>query len=175
MISGEAERLTAHAMIEATRFVDALTFRVCAPAPRPAGAALDVAYRFFARTGVAVSAEENENSGCVRFLATMSAAYQPSAIAQRSIDWPWADINEQARADGEALFDVRSKIVEVLRGAGFTGNFDALREDRPPLINAFAPLRPPADDGTWTGREIKSDQDDQPYPFYGRVRVAWKP
>ena len=53
-------------------------------------------------------------------------------------------------------------------------NSPALQPDHPPLVDAYAELqtRPGADQDAPT--QVDSRADDQPFPLYGRVRVAWK-
>jgi len=158
----------------ANRF-DTLDWAVCAPLPRPSGATLSAGWRFTARTGVTISAASDERSGCVRFTATMTAAYAPMALVHADTDWPWAAIDKSASGQIGTI-DVRSTLIATLQQNGFpnASQIPALQPDHPPLIDEYPalPTRAGADADAPTA--IDTGADDQPFPFYGRVRVGWK-
>ncbi len=168
-----ADRLTTHALMTVNR-IENLDWLVCAPLPRPSAAVLDAQWRFTARTGVVVTQQTYEPDGCVRFTATMTAAYVPMPLAHADADWPWAQLSEFASIQLGQSIDVRTAIIQALtpqfRNAA---NVPAFQVDHPPLIDTYPELltRPGADQDFPTAIEIA---DDQPFPLYGRVRVGWK-
>ena len=50
----------------------------------------------------------------------------------------------------------------------------ALQSQNNPLVDAYAPLLPRAGADADSPTAIDTGADDQPFPCYGRVRVAWK-
>jgi len=168
------DRLKTHALMTANRF-DNLDWAVCAPLPRPAGTTLSAGWRFTARSGVTISAAPDEGNGCVRFTATMTAAYAPMALVHAVADWPWAEIDKSASGQIGTI-DVRGALIATLQQSGFpnASQLPALQADHPPLIDAYPalPTRAAADADSPTA--IDAAADDQPFPFYGRVRVGWK-
>jgi hypothetical protein len=167
------DRLTTHALMSANRF-DILDWLVCAPLPRPAGAALDARWRFTARTGVTVNPTTYDAEGCVRFTASMSAAYVPMALTHTDVDWPWAQISEFASNQLGQSIDVRLALIEAAKAVNpNAAAVPALQEDHPPLVDAYPQLLPlpGADQDSPTAIQTS---DDQAFPLYGRVRVGWK-
>jgi hypothetical protein len=73
-----------------------------------------------------------------------------------------------------ATVDVRQKIVDALTALGFAGTPPALQADHPPIIDSYAPLAPRADAAQDSPTLLTPKADDQPFPFYGRVRVYWQ-
>src|SRR5207248_3147705 len=73
------DHLSTHGLMIANRF-DKLDWLVCVPLLRPAGAKLDASWRFTARIVVTIGATKIDSAGCVRFTATMDAAYTPLAL-----------------------------------------------------------------------------------------------
>ncbi|TMA99752.1 MAG: hypothetical protein E6J64_21405 [Deltaproteobacteria bacterium] len=67
-------------------------------------------------------------------------------------------------------------LIATLQQSGFANasQLPALQPDHPPLIDAYPalPTRAAADADSPTA--IDAAADDQPFPFYGRVRVGWK-
>lgn len=168
------QRLSAHALMVANRF-DTLDWAVCAPLPRPAGATLDAHWRFTSRTGVNVSATPLDADGCVRFTATMTAAYTPMPLVHADADWPWDAVSASATSQLGQPIDVRQALIQIASQINpFAGQAPALQPDHPPLVDAYPllPTRAGADADSPTA--IEAGADDQPFPFYGRVRVAWK-
>jgi hypothetical protein len=170
-IATKVERLHTSALMVANRF-QPLHWNVCAPLPRPAGATLDASWRFTTRTGVTVQAMADEAAGCVRFLATMGTDYVPAALQWADTDWPWDQLSSSASGQVGASIDVRQALINAL-GAN-AASAPALQPDHPPRMDAYAALtmRAGADQDTPTA--IDTGADDQPFPFYGRVRVTWK-
>jgi hypothetical protein len=167
-----SQRIEAHALLEATRF-ETLRWQVCAPSPRPAGAGLAYTSRFTARSGVTVSATPSAETGCVRFVATMGAAYRPLAPERRDREYPWDQISRDASGAGTTSIDVRARAVAALRAMGLPVTSVAFEAATAPYIDAYAPpaMRPDAARATPTG--VTAGADDQPFPFYGRVTVRW--
>jgi hypothetical protein len=160
-----------HPMMEANRF-SSLDFFVCAPNPRPAGAKLAATWRFTARTGVSIAADPVDSAGCVRFVATMGADYTPQSLAVKTADWPWQDLNDTASEQAGQPVDVRAAIVNSNPAAA---NAPALQANHPPRVDAYDPLAPLAGAEQDSPTQITTKADSQPFPFYGRVRVAWTP
>lgn len=167
-----SHRIEAHALLEATRF-DTLRWQVCAPSPRPTGAALTYTYRFTARTGVNVTATALADAGCVRFTATMGASYRPLVPARSDREYPWDQISRDAEGAGNTSIDVRERVLAVLRAQGLSTSNVAFDAATAPYIDAYPPLAPRegADRSSPTG--VVTGADDQPFPFYGRVTVRW--
>ena len=167
------DHLEMHALLEELRF-ETLSFSVCAPSPRPAHATVGFTHRFAVRSGITLSATPRQASGCVDYKATMSASYQSAAPARTNRVWPWAEINQQASEESGSSLDVRVRINDALRNRGITSDVPALHEDHPPVIDQYVPLVPRADAALDAPSAIVNGADDQPYPFYGRVRVYWQ-
>jgi hypothetical protein len=167
-------RLTTHALMTANRF-DTLDWAVCAPLPRPAGATLDASWRFTARTGVIVSAAMLDADGCVRFTATMTAAYTPMPLVHADMDWSWGEVSDTASSQLGAPIDVRQTLIQV--ASTFNPNASqapALQPQNPPLVDAYMPLHTRPGAAADSPTAIDTAADDQPFPFYGRVHVGWK-
>lgn len=170
VISG-ADHLLIHPMLEANRF-SSLDFFVCAPNPRPAGAKLTASYRFTARTGVSIDADVDDSAGCVRFLATMGSDYAPQAVTLKTAPWSWNDLNATASQEAGTPVDVRQAIIA---GNPAAANAPALQADHDPQVDTYDPLAPLSGADQESPTQISSKADGQPFPFYGRVRVAWSP
>lgn len=50
----------------------------------------------------------------------------------------------------------------------------ALKPENPPVVDAYTALAPQPDADADAPTAIIEGADDQPFPFYGRVRAAWK-
>lgn len=170
---GNVARLSAHGLIEATAF-DTLTWSVCAPLPRPPGSVLDSSYRFTARTGVDVQAAPDDASGCVQFTAVMSSSYTPMAQTRSDVVWSWEEVSQEASDQAGKTIDIRQKIIDQFTALGFTGDYPALHDDNPPLIDGYPPLQARGDAAMDAPTNIDTRADDQPFPFYGRARVFWR-
>jgi hypothetical protein len=168
----ELDQFSLHALLEATSF-EPVTWFVCAPQPKPAGATLDYTYRFVTRTGVTVTAATRGDSGCLRFRAEMGTKYQPAVPARMDYMWPWAQISAEATAQYGQAIDVRTAALDALVKAGFTNDIHALHADVPILIDQYAALAPRAGASSDAPTDIVTGADDQPFPFYGRARVGW--
>jgi hypothetical protein len=169
----EIEQIEFHALVEATRF-EPLTWFVCAPEPRPAGAALDYSYRFVTRTGVTVTAAQRGTSGCLRFHAEIGAGYVPATPSRADYMWFWDQVSAEASAQYGQTIDVRQTALTALAKEGFTGDIVALHADVPILVDQYPPLAPRAGADADAPTAIVTGADDQPFPFYGRIRVAWR-
>ncbi len=171
---GQIDRIEGHLLMEALRF-DRIEWDVCAPGPRPAGAQLDASWRFVARTGVSIEAAPDDQAGCVHFAATMDDTYEPAPLTPHVVDWPWEGLSASASEQLGEPVDVRQKLIEVAKAQGFDNadTVPALSADSPPRVDHYDPLvpRPGADQDAPTA--IVTGADDQPFPFYGRVRVGW--
>ncbi|MFL5312146.1 MAG: hypothetical protein ACJ79H_17065 [Myxococcales bacterium] len=168
------QRLTTHALMTANRF-ETLDWAVCAPLPRPAGATLDAQWRFTTRTGVAITPAQIEPDGCVRFVATMTAAYTPMPLVHGDADWPWADVSTSASNQLGQTIDVRLALIQSASAfSPSASQAPALQPDHPPLVDTYGPLLPRAGADADSPTVIDAGADDQPFPFYGRVRVGWK-
>ena len=90
--------------------------------------------------------------------------------------WPWDQLSASASAQLGQPIDVRQEIIQLLGQNGIDGaHMPALQLDHPPVVDAYAALntRPGADADAPTA--IDAAADDQPFPFYGRIRVRWSP
>jgi hypothetical protein len=173
-IDRSIQHLSTHALMTANRF-ESLDWAVCAPLPRPSGATLDATWRFTTRTGVTVTAVPLEANGCVRFTATMNVGYQPMLLVHADAEWSWSEISASASNELGAPIDVRQALIDSLTPLfADASQIPALQPGNNPLIDAYAPLvpRPGADADSPTA--VETGADDQPFPFYGRVRVGWK-
>lgn len=83
---------------------------------------------------------------------------------------------DAARALRVLFPDVRAALINTLQQSGFpnAGQAPALQADHPPLVDADPPLLPRAGAAADSPTAIDTAADDQPFPFYGRGRVAWK-
>ena len=168
------DRLEAHALMVPNRF-DKLDWLVCAPLPRPRAAALDASWRYTTRTGVTVQPAVYAGDGCVRFTATMAADYAPMPLAFADADWPWDKLSESASGQAGQPIDVRNEIIQILARQNIDASkVPALQADHPPRIDAYPALAPRPGADADAPVVIDAHADDQPFPFYGRVRVAWK-
>jgi hypothetical protein len=169
------QSITTHAMMIANRF-DPLDFLLCAPLPKPAGTSLFASYRFTSRSGVKLQATQLDGPGCVRFVATMDASYTPQPLTFHTADWPWQALSDSASSQLGRSIDVRQAIITALQNKGITNasQSPALQPDHPPRIDAYDALQtqPGADQDAPT--LLQTAADDQPFPLYGRVRVAWQ-
>jgi hypothetical protein len=167
------DRLTASALMVPNTY-DKLDWLVCAPLPKPRGARLDASWRFTARTGVTIAQTSYPNDGCVRFTATMGTGYVPMALPYVSTDWPWDQLSASASGQAGQPIDVRQEIINILAQKGIDGSkLNALQPDHPPRIDAYPALTTRAGADKDSPANIDTHADDQPFPLYGRVRVAW--
>ena len=168
------DRITTHSMMVANRF-DTLDFLVCAPLPRPAGASLVASWRFTARTGVKVQATQLDGPGCVRLVATMDKTYAPKPLAFATADWTWQQLSDSASGQIGSNLDVRQAIIDALKARGLDASTaPAMQLDHPPRIDAYDTLQTRAGADQDAPTQLTFSADDQPFPLYGRVRVAWK-
>jgi hypothetical protein len=170
-VATKADHLESHALMIPNR-IDSIHWHQCAPLPRPAGARLDASWHFTARTGVTIQASLDDASGCVRFIATMGSDYTPMALPYADADWPWAALSASASGQLGQPIDVRMAIIQDLGSSAASA--PALQVDHPPRVDAYAALQPRAGADGDAPTAIDAHADDQPFPFYGRARVAWK-
>ena len=122
-----------------------------------------------------VTATKLDSSGCVRVEASMDATYKPMALTYADAPWSWQALSDSASSQLGQSIDVRQAIIEALKTRGLdASSAPSLQIDHPPRVDAYAALqtRPGADQDSPV--QIVTGADDQPYPFYGRVRVSWK-
>lgn len=172
-VSGQVNVLTAHALMIANH-IEPADWLVCAPLPRPEGAALDATWRFTLRTGVTLQATPDEKSGCVRFVAAMTPDYKPLALPYVDAAWDWNKLSKSASGQANQSVDVRKQIKKIVESLGLSSDVTALQPDNPPRVDAYPQLktRPAADQFAPTA--IVEHADDQPFPLYGRAHVGWK-
>ena len=166
-----SDHLALHPLMEANRF-SSLDFVVCAPNPRPAGAKLSASWSFTARSGVSISADPVDSAGCVRFVAMMGADYTPMPLALQTVPWNWQDLNATATQQAGTPIDVRLAIIAAFPQVQ---NAPALQQGNPPQVDAYPTLQTLAGASQDSPTAIHPKADTQPFPFYGRVRVAWSP
>jgi hypothetical protein len=173
-VSNGAERLTAHALMVPTRF-DTLDWLVCAPLPRPAGAKLSATWRLFHRSGVQVKATPDEVTGCVRFEAAMTNAYQPMDLPHATTEWAWEELSKSASGQLGQSIDVRLEVIKLIKNVLKLdpSSVPALQADHPPLVDAYATLQPHAGADADSPLAVEMD-DQQPFPFHGRIFVGWQ-
>lgn len=172
-LASKAEYVTAHALMVANRF-DVLRFSVCAPLPRPSGAKLDASWRLTARTGVTLAVQADDAQGCVHVTATMTAAYVPAPLVYADQAWSWEQLSKSASGQLGASVDVRKEVQKIATKLGMDPNAPALQADHPPHIDAYPALPLPAGADQDSPTAIASAVDSQAFPFYGRLRAAWK-
>lgn len=132
----------AHALMIANRF-EPIDYLVCAPLPRPPGAKLDASWRFAVRTGIEISVNADDESGCVRVRASMTGSYTPMPLPYKSADWSWEQLSASASEQFGSPIDVREEIGKVVEGLGLDPDtITALQADHPPLVDACDPLLP---------------------------------
>ena len=170
-----AQHISTHSLMIGNRF-DSLDFLVCAPLPRPAGATLFATWRFTARTGISVQPTPLVGSGCVRFIAAMGGNYTPMPLAIQTTPWTWQELSDSASSQLGQSVDVRQAIIDALQQRGLTqaASAPALQESNPPLIDAYAALQTSTGADQDAPTQVAVGADSQPFPLYGRVRVAWK-
>lgn len=172
-VLGEITQFELHDLLEATH-LDPVTWFVCAP-PRPSPSAqLHYSYRFVARSGVTISAATRGDSGCLEFRAEAGSGYSPFVPERIDHPWTWAEINSEASSQAGVAVDVRQQIIDALMQQGLPGDAVALRPETATIVDNYMPLQPrgAADADGPTG--VTGSADDQPFPFYGRVRIGWK-
>lgn len=164
---GFIDHLEAHHLLEANR-ASPITWYVCAPGPRPSGAKLSVSYHFTKRSGVAVTAVPNEDTGCIAFTGTIGPKYTPLNPDRRDCPDPWAELNQQA---GAALGDPNLDIEKVIEDKVPPSVAPAVKRD--PSVDCYDALVAPLPGGPDQSAKVFTS-DDQPYPFYGEASVSWQ-
>jgi hypothetical protein len=170
---GDIDHFELHDLLEATRF-DPLTWFVCAP-PRPSPSAnLSFSYHFVARTGITISAAKRGDSGCLEFHAELGPNYQPSVPVRIDRPWTWTEINSEASAQAGTQVDVRQLIIDTLMAQGLPSDVPALQPGTATTLDEYTALAPRGAASADSPTAVVGNADDQPFPFYGRIRVGWK-
>ncbi len=91
-------------------------------------------------------------------------------LAWAGADWPWDQLSASASAQLGRSIDVRQALIAQFNAP----NASALQADHPPLVDAYPALQTRAGADQDSPIAIDSPADDQPFPFYGRIRVGWK-
>lgn len=173
--AGSVMRFEVHSLVEATR-LEPVTWFVCAPGPRPsASARLSFSYRFVTRTGVRIAVATRGDSGCLELHAESDQSYRPALPQRRDYLWSWDQISMEASSQIGFSIDVRALAQQALVELGLNGDVPALAPETPLVVDQYAPLVPGAGAAEDTPTEIVEGADDQPFPFHGRIRVAWQP
>jgi hypothetical protein len=169
---GQIDEFELHSLIEATHLTP-LTWYVCAPARPSAQARFVASYRFVARTGVTVSAARRGDSGCLELHAEMGPSYRPFVPVRQTYAWGWPQISSEASQQVGQTLDVRQLVVDALAQRGIH-DVAAVQEGSSIAIDQYAPLAPRAGADSDQPSGVVEKADDQPFPFYGRVRVGWE-
>ncbi|HEY6176218.1 MAG TPA: hypothetical protein VIX73_17305 [Kofleriaceae bacterium] len=170
---GEIPQFELHDLIEAIR-VEPVTWFVCAPPRRSPSAQLRYSFRFVARSGIAISAATRGDSGCLEFHAEAGAGYKPFVPDRLDHLWTWAEINSEASSQAGVDVDVRQLIVDAVTQQGLPGDAPALRAETATVVDEYMPLQPRSSADSDSPTAVIHSADDQPFPFYGRVRIGWK-
>jgi len=129
---------------------------------------VSVAYDFVTRPGVTVSAEPAGGSGCLQVRARITPAYEPVDPRRKDCVDPWAQLTAQAAdATGDESLDIK-KLIEAKVPASFV---QAIERD--PVVDCFDPLTGPALPQLGSETRVSPDAN-QPFPFYGWVKVTPK-
>jgi hypothetical protein len=172
-VLGEITRFELHDLLEALH-LEPVTWFVCAP-PRPSPSAqLRYSFRFVARRGVTISAATRGDSGCLEFHAEAGSSYTPFVPERLDHLWTWAEINREASAQAGVNVDVRQLIIDALKQQGLPGDAVALRPETDTVVDEYMPLQPRGSAGGDGPTAVIGSADDQPFPFYGRVRIGWR-
>jgi hypothetical protein len=165
--------LELHDLLEATH-LDPVTWFVCAP-PRPSpSAVLRYSFRFAARSGVTISAATRGDSGCLEFHAEADSSYTPFAPHRLDHPWTWAEINSEASSQAGTDVDVRQLIVDAVMQQGLPVDTAPFRPETATVVDEYMPLQPRGSANADSPTAVSRSANDQPFPFYGRVRVGWK-
>jgi hypothetical protein len=152
-------------LIDPNTSIHDVTWYVCAPGSKPSNGTLSVESDFTTRSGVELKVTPRSDIGCAEITANQTADYTPLPIERHDCELDWEQLNVQA---GLALqqpgIDVRKAIEKLVPKSIIS------KVERNPIIDCYDPLQAPPL-GT-SGKPVVDD--DQPYPFYGRVAVSWK-
>jgi hypothetical protein len=139
---------------------------------------MDYSYHFTARTGVTILTFPEPANGCLEVIAIQSPNFLPAALAApKAVPWSWADIEAAASGDiyPSRPAHVKQRIYGTLCSeAGLCGPgiyYQGIERD--PLIDSY-PSQFPLPAAAADGPLGVASGDNQPFPFYGRVRVYWK-
>ncbi len=171
-LTNAAPYITSHALMVGNHFAP-LDFLACAPLPRPKDAKLAASWQMNSRTGVTVTATPDDANGCVHFHAEMAQDYQPFPLPYADVAWSWEQLSNSAGGQLGQSVDVRQEIIKLAKGMGLNTDVPALQPDHPPHVDGYVALHPGSGANLDSPTKIALHADDQPYPFYGRFRVAW--
>ena len=170
-----SQHLEAHAMVGSTN-LDYVDWLVCAPTPAPPDSQLTYTYHFTVRPGVGIAAIPNTTPGCVEFIAVIGGGYSPAPIYPRVASWTWQDINKAVNLESLKPIDVKQKIYDGIPFCALAVHCYYEGIENNPLIDQYPPLYPPGDAIIDSPIGIMTNgADNQPFPFYGRVKVSWTP
>jgi hypothetical protein len=159
------DELQSHTLIDVNRAIQDVTWYVCAPGSKPSNGTLSVTSNITTRSGVDVAVTPDDDLGCARVTATMGSKYTPAPITRKDCTLDWNQLNTQAAlALMQPGLDVRAAIDKLVPASIVP------KVNKNPIVDCYDPLVAPAV-GT-SGKTVVNDQ--QPYPFYGTVVVAWK-
>ena len=99
-----------------------------------------------------------------------------AALANADAEWSWTDLSTSASNQLGQSIDIRLALIQKLKESGVPNpeSLPALQPENHPRIDAYPALSPRAGADADSPTGIVSDANDQPFPFYGRVRAAWK-
>jgi hypothetical protein len=159
------DRLVSHMIIDPNRSIHDVTWYVCAPGAIPKGGTLSVTSNFTKRSGVELTITKRDDIGCAEITVSQTPAYTPMTLQRKDCELDWNALNVQADlALGRPGLDIR-KAIEGIVPASIVPNIE-----RNPVVDCYDPLQAPPV-GT-SGTTVVND--NQPFPFYGQVSVAWK-
>jgi hypothetical protein len=165
--------MEAHALVQPTNLTDGVeAWSVCAPTPQPASTKLTFSYHFTARTGMFVSVSPFQNHpGCVDFLAIGNDTPYPDTPATDT--WPWPEINQQASEQLGMPVNVKDRIHQLLEDRNwYIWPYSGINAD--PLIDRYSDLAPRLSGASANSPNgVTVGANDQPFPFYGRIKVGW--
>jgi hypothetical protein len=166
IIEGDHDQIVAHQLLKPND-LRSVSWYVCAPGPKPAGAKLATSYRFTTRAGVTLTVTPDASLGCARFQATLEPQFKPFVPLRKDCQFPWAQFNPELK---EALGNPDLDILLLIESK-VPAKFVPVVE-RPVVFDCYDPLavQTPGPSGGQTG--IVSS--DQPYPFYGVAEVSWQ-
>ena len=97
-------------------------------------------------------------------------------LAYADAEWSWTDLSTSASNQLGQSIDIRLALIQKLKENGVPNpeSLPALQPGNHPRIDAYPALSPQAGADADSPTGIVSDANDQPFPFYGRVRAAWK-
>ena len=157
VVTGRSDHLQSKELVEPTT-VSPPPWQVCAPGATRAN------YDIVTRPGVTVNVSKPA-SGCVTVTVTLTKDYHALAPALRQCKLPWTYLSEVTNAALSTPVDVKALIQKQVP------SFLRFRIDPDPDTTCADPLSGPDVTGTPTGQQTRV-QENQPFPFYGVIRVG---